>query len=248
MAFRRGQRRRRPRVLWLPNEVAQGEGLPRVNYWASNINVLPALGAINTTILTLTVDYPAEAVQAAGPQPPSVADYTRSGYRLERLVGKFHAGMRQQIGDGQAVIYPSVAVLALGFIVLRVDELTGAPLRAATPDQYSPLVDDNERDPFIWRRTWVLVDDLGSGTTTNAQNGLANAPRSTDAYGSALDGPHIDTQTRRIIRDEERLFAVVSTANLSFQVGSAPNTIDFILDYRLLVTPKNMGNRNNASR
>lgn len=247
MAFRRGFRRKRKRVLWLPNEVPQTEGQPRVNFVNGNINVLAVLGGINTVIHALTVDYPAEAIQAAGPQPPTVADYTRSGYRLERIVGKFHCGMSQLLGDGQVTFFPTSCLLALGFIVLRVDELTGAPLRAATPDQYSPLVDNNERDPFLWRRTWLLANDVGIPLAT-AVDPLSNGPRANSDYGSTWDGPHIDTSSRRIIRDEERLFAVVSTANTSKVTGSGPCRVDYLLDYRMLVTPAMGGNRRNASR
>lgn len=238
MAFRRSFRRRPKRVVWLPNTTENNS-----TFITGSVTVPAAAITPSTTIHALTVDYPAEAIQAAGPQPPSVADYVQSGFRIERIVGKFFAGMQQGVGAAQAT-YPQGAVLALGLIVLRVDELNGAPLRALTPNEYSPLVDDNERDPFFFRRSWLL----GNGFAVPAPViPWAYAPRTTMEFGSALDGPHIDTMTRRVVRTEERVFAIVSAMNPG-DAADLAGTINYVFDYRMLVTPRVMSNRNNASR
>lgn len=242
MAFRR--RRRKRQVAWTPNTtdnpltaIVGGIAVPQAQY------------GIATTIHALTVDYPAEAIQAAGPQPPSISDYLRSAFRIERVVGGFYAGMRQLIGDGVQTAYPESALLAIGLIVLRVDELTGAPLRALTPNEYSPLIDDNERDPFFFRRSWVLVDDLAYGTATNQLNGLATLPRANSPYGGGgMDSCGVDTNTRRVVKTEERVFLIVSAANVGGAGATAPGSIEYVFDYRMLVTPALMNNRNNASR
>lgn len=242
MAFRR-RRRKRP-VAWLPNTTDNP-----LTAIVGGIAVPQAQFGISTTIHALTVDYPAEAIQAAGPQPPSIADYVQSGYRVERIVGSFFAGMRQLIGDGVQTSYPESCLLAIGLIVLRVDELTGAPLRALTPNEYSPLIDDNERDPFFFRRSWVLVDDLALGTATNQLNGLATLPRANSPYGGGgMDACGVDTNTRRLVRTEERIFLVVSAANIGTAGATAPGSIEYCFDYRTLAVPRIMSNRNNASR
>lgn len=240
------RKRRRKRVIWLPNEANAGQP-PTVNFRTDVLSCPAAVGTLATTVYALTVDYPAEAVQAAGPQPPSVADYVQSGFLIERIVGKFVVGVSQRIGDvPPADSYPSAIAVAMGLIVLRVDELTGAPLRAATPNEYSPFADDNERDPFFFRRTWVLGNDLGFGVTTTDLQPLSNCPR-TNIYGSGPEGTFIDTQTKRLVQTEQRVFLVVSATNIgSTTTQSVP--LGFYFDYRILVAPRTMSNRNNASR
>lgn len=243
MAFRR-KFRKRARTVWLPNESGDTDH----NYRDFSLDVPLLPSATSTVIAALTVDYPPEAVQNAGPQPPTVADYVLNGYRLERFVGKVFLGMAQLIGADQPAqnYYPTSALVGAGLIVLRVDEGTGSPLRVATPNEYSPLVDDNERDPWIWRRTWVLANDLGQPNAP-AADALAQAPRSNMDYGSVMDGPHIDTSSKRFIGPEERLFFVASATN----IGNAADSIGAIrgiLDYRILVVPHRASNRGNASR
>jgi len=244
MAFFR--KRKRSRVVWLPNEANTGQP-NTVNYRTDTFTVAAAVDTPSTTVYALTVDYPAEAIQSLGPQPPSVADYVQSGFRIERIVGKFVAGLSQLQGDGMAVSFPSSVAVGMGLIILRVDELTGAPLRAATPTQYSVFADDNERDPFFFRRTWVLANDIGQGVTTTALDPLSNAPRCNTDYGSGAEGTYIDTQTRRLVRAEERVFLVVDTCNIG-NAAASNGAGRFYFDYRILVTPRIMSNRNNASR
>lgn len=239
-------RKRKSRVVWLPNEANSGQP-PTVNYRTDTFTVPAAPNVPATTVYALTVDYPAEAIQSLGPQPPSVADYVQSGFRIERIVGKFVAGVGQLQGDGMAANFPSSIAIGMGLIVLRVDELTGAPLRAATPTQYSVFADDNERDPFFFRRTWVLANDIGFGVTTTALDPLSNAPRCNSDYGSGAEGTYVDTQTRRLVKTEERVFLVVDAVNIGNQADSV-GTGRFYFDYRILVTPRVMSNRNNASR
>lgn len=243
MAIRRG--RRRQTVVWLPNEANQTQVGEGVNFRSDALLIAGAINVITTTVYALTVDYPPEALQSLGPQPPTVADYIQGEYRLERVVGKFVVGLNQSIGMVGAT-FPVSCIVGMGLIVLRVDEQTGAPLRAATPIQYSTLVDNNERDPFIFRRTWALANDLGTPTAT-ADQGLAQAPRCNADYGSGPEGTFVDTQTRRIVGPEQRLFLVVDTVNIG-QTAESNGGAFFYFDYRILVTPRRASNRNNASR
>jgi len=245
VAIRRSFRRRKPTVAWLP---VLGQGSGSTNLWLEGlITVLPGGGATNisTTIHALVVDYPAEAVQTA--QVETLADYQGSGYRLRRIVGKFNCGLDQPVGDGQTS-YPNAVLVGAGLIVLRVDSATGAPLRAATPGDYSPLARDNVRDPWIWRRTWLLGADLASTPTTTAGGFF---PETNSYYGSAADGPHIDQKTARRIGAEERLILAVSTVYLNELSGAATtaNTVRYCYEARYLTSPLRVnGNKRNASR
>lgn len=240
MAFRK---RRKASVSWLP---VLGQNTGSTDSWLEDaINVQNTVGAagISTNIHALTVDYPAEAVQSV--QVESLSDYQGSGYRLRRIVGKFYCGMDPDIGDAQTT-YPQGALVAAGLIVLRVDTATGAPLRAATPIDYSPLGRDNVRDPWIWRRTWVLSDPFGA-SPVNVAIGLFG--QTNMEYGSVYDGPHIDQKTARRIALEERLFLVVSTAPLRGITPTTAGRVRYVYEARYLTSPIRIsGNRRNASR
>lgn len=234
-------RRRKPGVAWLPH-VAHDSQNPQIGYWYANIAVSATANTITTSVFALVPDYPAEAVRAAGALP-TLSDFEASGFKLRRIVGKIFCGMENnQPATGTRTI---AALVGAGFIVLKCEESTGAPL-VTTANHYSPLDNDSTRDPWIWRRTWLLQNDF-SGFDPNIQS-TWQFPRTNCDYGSAVDGPHIDARTARRIGAEERLFFVISTQNIS---GTADDSggVKMLLDYRILATPiRIMGNRRNASR
>lgn len=243
MAFRR--RRGKPSVAWLP-VLGQNDG--STDLWLRDALVVnPGLGAANisTNLHSLVPDYPAEAAQVGAIE--TMADYQGSGYRLRRIVGKFFCGIDPDIGDGQATIYPEAALVAAGLIILRVDTATGAPLQAATPLQYSPLGRDNVRDPWIWRRSWLL----GNSFAYNGSGGSSyiEFPFTTADYGSAYDGPHIDQKTARRVALEERLILCISAVNVGGLAATTAGRIRYVYDARYLTSPLRVsGNRRNASR
>lgn len=245
MAFRKGFRRK-PAVQWLPI-TGYGEGSSN-SYIASTLSLQPG-GTISTTVHSLVPDYPAEAI-LAGAQLPTLADYGASGYRLRRIVGKIMVGTDEFLGDPQVPTqYPECAWVGAGFMVLRVDPTNGAPLNAATPGEYSPLDRDSIRDPWIWRRTWFVGNDLalGPGLATT----MGQLPRNNLEYGAGTwDGPHVDAKTNRRVSAEERLFLIVSCQMVNNSV--VPNTagvVRYAAEFRYLTSPlRVMGNRRNASR
>lgn len=236
-------RRRRTGVSWLPHI---GQGAASLQQWLTGTISAPAAvgtAGIVTTIHALIPDFPAEAVATA--QPQTLADYTQSGYRLRRIVGKFFAARDQQVPTGQPPQIPPLwTLLGVGFIILRVDSGTGSPL-AASAGNYSPLLLGNERDPWIWRRTWMLSNRFADPTAASAE---LEFPSCTPDYGSIQDGPHIDAKSVRRVGPEERLFMVVSTAHPGDVATDVDGYIRYTLDYRVLGNPIKMTNRRNASR
>lgn len=237
-------RRRKPTVAWLPHVLHESSETIGFLRGDNNITATPA-DTINTVIHALTVDYPAESIRSAT-ESPTMADYEAGGYRLRRIVGKIFGGVNQDITVDQNT-YPVNCIVGAGFMVLRVDANTGAPLGIANPNQYSPLWLDNTRDPWIWRRTWVLTNQFGMNQG-GSLIGYSQNPTAIADYGSVADGGHIDQKTARRIGPEERLFWIVSTCNFG-DAATTDGTFQWLLDYRLLGSPiKVMGNRRNASR
>lgn len=151
-----------------------------------------------------------------------------------------------QVQPPQPTTSAVTCVMGLAFMIARVDESGGAPLRPT--DQYSPLRLDNIQDPFIWRRTWVLTNDFALLNLGIAAQSVWNFPRSNADYGSVMDGPHIDARTARAVKDEERLIAIISATNIGGSVDTS-GEVRWTLDWRLLASAlRSAGNRHNASR
>lgn len=239
------RKRRRPAVAWLPHVAIDSQD-PKLGVWNGSVTVAAANNGFNTTILSLTPDFPAEAIRASG-DIASLSDFEGSAYRLRRVVGKVFLGMNQQIGAAMQE-YPMAALVGVGFMVTRVDPQNGAPLvgAAADPNFYSPIINDATRDPWVWRRTWVLVNDFANSTAST--QAIWQFPRTNCEYPSVADGPHIDQKTARRVSDEERLFAIISTQNISGTADIA-GSVKYVLDYRILASMyRTSGNRRNASR
>lgn len=241
MAFRR---RRRKLVTWLPNLERQvGPNDIPVNFIANSIAV-DGRGAVTSAAETLVRDQPqADSLE--------LADFTQGGYLLQRIVGKLHIAMLGQSAEGS--LYPAYAFVTAGFEVNRVDQ-QGDLLAGATPDIYGPYTPLNERDPWLWQRSWVVSNGKTTPTVAAgytdasiAWNGI-NAPGN-QWNGSVQDGPHIDVKVKRRIGPEERLCFWISTWQEDDLGETAlPGDVYYILQYRVLATPIRTSNRRNASR
>lgn len=236
-------RRRKPTVVWLPTIPFANPEQQEVGPFISGSIIVPGNGGIVSDLIGLTFDFPPEMAPTA--DFTSLSDFEGSAYRLRRIVGKcFVSATQEAPAGGQPNSRPGGILVCAAFIVLRVNEETGNPL-AASNDQYNPLNNDNIRDPWIWRRSWLLSNGLGAGAD---QPQYGEFPFSNVEYGSVWDGPHIDQKTARVISNEERLFFVLGASTLN-SVHTENAHVHYVLDYRLLASMrKQQGNRRNASR
>lgn len=103
--------------------------------------------------------------------------------------------------------------------------------RDGTPDipsnEYDPFLTNNSAQPWLWRRTWVLGNNLAE---TDVGVGFYTNPASNEFFASVADGPHIDTKgTKRAIRREQRLYQINSVrgmTDVSSMDGAARCTTD----------------------
>lgn len=249
--------RKRPRVVWLPADrlnrlgiapAAVGTSTQQSIGIVSTVVTSPA-GNTVTKVVPLVLDKVPELALTAGVQ--SLADITQSGYRLRRVVGKIWGSIRQDPQNGAGAIVPKSCILTVGLIVLRINEEDSQPLQNAA--QYDAAAYGNLSDPWIWRRSWCLInqpamDNAAANSAARNFDGLT----STSKGGSALDGPHVDAKTARIIGPEERLFMVITTSALpdtDVQEPEASEAVTVLWDLRILGSMRsNLGNRRNASR
>lgn len=246
-------RRRRSRGTWFPNIGSQIGALTE-NFMGRSFSIGAATnGSITTGILPLTFDTPFEGDRVST-GVDSLADIIGSEYVLMRIVGKLFASYSNPQLDGVGAPGGSPIYFTAGFFVARPnDEAVGGgedtPIGSATEaerrDNYSPLEVDTVREPWIWRRSWILGVAGGRTSVSSAVSpqaafsnpNLAAYPQSTALYGSVHDGPHFDSKVKRRVGQDDRLWFAVSTANFPFGattvVGTTQGIITGALDYRI---------------
>jgi len=163
-------------------------------------------------------------------------------YFIKRIVGKLFVGVDQISSTGNNAI-----LIAAGIFVARAgdaDDAAGAqdlPIGAqgiGGTDNYSAIRAENIREPWMWRRTWILSNQLS--TTITGQR----FPRSNAECGSIQDGPHVDAKTSRRVRDGERLFWTASVRNWPLNtLATQETTVRFHFDYRVLGSLRKKHNR-----
>jgi len=235
------RRRRRRRFYWLPNlgiQGATGGGLVAQTEIMSH-DFLTALvqtnGGVTTAITDVTFDDPRGANLADTAVTTPMAEFLRSGYMLRRVVGNLFV---HPIVTSSPEGY-SAAIVTFAMFVARADEATDniAPIGSLTgPEQtqnYDPTHNDNVREPYLFRRTWIL----GTPFTTTG-DGTNKFPTTNAGYGSAYEGTFVDQKTLRRVDGDNRLWAVLSARN--YPVGAAHTSTVSIrahFDFRYLGRP-----------
>lgn len=247
--------RRRAKLFWMPNVGTELDGnttfddSPSGRFFSIiNLNA----GNPSSTIETeLTFDQPAErGVTELGLVNPllidamTMADWQGTAWRLRRCVGKMFAGASL---EDQQVTGPPAVLFTAGLIVRTIEVDSGlSPLPVGDRD---PKNLSNIRDPWIWRRQWVLSTTT-PGLAAGVTDVLEQFPRTTANYGSVQDGPHVDAKTNRVIGPQERLFLTLNGTILPLPTVTTVGRCEIhgYFDYRLLGTTFKASNRRNASR
>ena len=239
-------KRKGPRVVWLPTEGNAPPGAPADSVWGivPNLNISGATPTVQVET-SIVLDVPRD------PDIESLSDVENSGYRLRRIVGKLNV-IGDTLDDESGI---SIVGVHAGLIVRRVDSL-GVSLASQVgigQNVCNPSLRENVMDPWIWRRSWVLINPLFLPVALGIPPGssMPMSPWNNMQYGSALDGPHIDQKTARIVGPEERLFLDVAVTALEGADGQSELTNDTICFYEFRILGSMMsstGNRRNASR
>lgn len=233
-------RRRNPRVVWLPQTNANSVGGLSSAYQVFRVDVSGVEGDFAVGEIPLVIDGEGDPLAATN----TLSDIESSGYRLRRIVGKIFARV-----DQVAAASPFLLAVTAGIIVRRSNDQTGASLAVETLNEelVAPSQIRNSGDPWIWRRTWLL----GNNKSLERPPSAGLVEEGNTELGSAVDGPHVDQKTARIIGPEERLFLDVSaTVVQQDAVTTLINTSTLIVtNLRVLGSMRSSsGNRRNASR
>lgn len=233
-------RRRRTKGTWLPNVgTAINE---EETYQGRQFTLTLVAGPNNSATAISPLTFDVEFGEDADPSTTtSMADVIGRDYVLQRIVGKLF--LERQVA-ASAGIDPSAAVLVgAGFFVARqndsgsgggVDTPIGSASAIERRDNYSVLDADNVREPWIWRRTWILGVGQQKSNVVAGLFEAGNYPCSNVYYGSVADGPHIDSKVKRRIGQDNRLWFGVSAMPYPAGAAVAANiVVRGNLDYRL---------------
>lgn len=167
-------------------------------------------------------------------------------YLLKRIVGKLFITY-PAIGE---IDGPQAVLVGAGFFVARATQQDGTggadqPLGAASlaerREYFSPLSEDTIREPWIWRRVWILskpqiltINNNDGATATVFPQvaggfGQLGFPSTNVGYGSVADGPHIDAKSRRRVSSDERLWFAIALR--SWPIAAAGVTDPLIRGY-----------------
>jgi len=238
------QRRRRPKYTWMPT---LGSRFNQDTFPGSTPNFLSLQLEPNANDASPPTLARGLVAQAIIPDfPVTVTDDTAGQYTLrditegqdwvlKRMVGKAH--IWAQAGEYIPTADWPMVYVSLGFFVARAqDDNPGDPDLEQT--EFDPLNVDNIRQPWIWRRTWLLGNPVWT-RTASAPIGGFDFPTSNLEYGSVADGPHIDSKVSRRIMREQRLWVAASVMGILPGQGSVSNadpdpTINMLIDLRIL--------------
>lgn len=243
-------RRRRNNGTWFPTigtHPAEADSLAGIAFALA----LP-VGTNNLTgVLPLTFDYPQEG-DTLDTATDVLSEIVGSEYICNRVVGKMFACYNADEGGLpvlESASNPAQAILfGAGLFVSRADDVDSGPNGANSPIGLLSAIDDNYgvfkgstiREPWMWRRVWMLGNNQGMfeapvGTWKN-WNGFTRFPSTTAGYGSVMDGPHVDCKSKRRIKQDERLWLALSIRRFPLG-GSNPTfeeSVEGYFDYRIL--------------
>lgn len=239
-------KRRRNNGVWLPPSPydrlgqAPDTAITSVQQCAVGGVEIPtatgAAGASANSIVPLVGDFNEEDIAGVDASGPSLADMTY-GYSLKRIVGKLFIGAT----DNTPVEASGYSWFVTAGIMVRRTQDTGA---AAVLDTFTDTY-AAARDPWVWRRSWVIANETARSTMYSDRTPW---PVSTADYHSVADGPHVDAKTRRTVKAEERLFMSITLTNMQ-AVAMTETVFDVYWDFRFFGKVfQSAGNRGNASR
>jgi len=256
------RKRRTSQGTWLPTlgDVIVEEPATARSGRSLSLGLNAGAGGFSTGVVSITTDRPRQDPTEAD----SLADVIGSEWFLKRIVGSCFCCIRltrtPNTFPDPSSAESAPALVSCGFFVARADpanpdEPVGFSETDGLENAYNPLNERNIREPWIWRRSWILglnttTDRDGVGDVTpgaiqdTATAMLQSYPASNVLYGSVADGPKIDAKTKRRITNDDRLFFAASLCRAQFEIDDTrPAAALIYLDYRIFGQSRRPRNR-----
>lgn len=164
---------------------------------------------------------------------------------LKRIVGRFMLNLVDGVDiwtNGET--WPQVLLTAGFFVARATDDDQEDP--DLSPAELDPQANDNVRQPWIWRRTWLLQSPAAGASGISR---IGNFAKSTYDFGNSIEGGTIDTKIARRIRREERLWLSLSTMGYQNDTTSVTGNLVLqpmiagLIDLRILGAMRRSNNR-----
>lgn len=228
-------RRRREPVFWLPvlGTASTTSTKPDTDYNSASVGVTATRDDITTVIRQPFDTWPLDGGSVSPGFPGDIIYATAQEWFLKRIVGKIWCNYGAD-GLGSP---PSLVLASAGLFVSK----SGGAGGGVVPTTYDASIDygvsaiTTTREPWIWRRSWILQDDTAGLRVDQA------FPRSNAFYGSVLDGPHVDAKTKRRISNDDDVHLALSAVPLNG--GTATGTVAFWWELRGLASSRKPHNR-----
>lgn len=262
--------RRKSQGTWLPLLGTSPAGDDAELRSSANTYVTLAIPQDGTPILAifpLTFDYPLEGASGLGLTPglDSLSDIVGSEYILKRVLGTlFACNVSRYNSPTQDSLYYEAHQLTAGFFVARAGSNEQLPLGPTAPisygatgggaadaENYSPENPATQREPWMWKRTWILGNERRYAAMSTAAGiltlGHSVYPAANSGYGDMRSGPQVDIKSRRRVCSDERLFVALSARGLPFDQdrgGGGDEFLDVVVAVRMfgqLVKAKQTG-------
>lgn len=248
------RRRRQRKFTWMPGigSVGSNAAVDNSVIFLNSLTVAPNPaasvgtrgGPITSFFVPLIQDKPLEP-QLQNEVAGSLNNVTGNEWFCERIVGDIFAGVRLGIEQDGG---PRTVAFTVGIFVARADNVTGnlpvgalqnTSANSETALSYAPLALNTIREPWMFRRTWVL------GRSFDGTDGLAQNPSVNSFYSTMHNGPHIDVKSVRRIGNDERLWLVTNTQDWSINGPNPtePGLVDVAIDVRVLGALRRPKNR-----
>lgn len=248
----RGRRRRRARSTWFPNLgiTIASEGGTSAFYSFNRSSLQPNTdSSVAPWVGGSGIWQPFDCFALIPDQTAQIsahdADFTLRDYvegqdwLLDSIVGSIHVGINAtntNLDPGQEPNeqWATIAVTVGIFVADAIEENQIHP-DIASNREIDPTNVDNIRQPWVWRRTWLLSNP---GTIFAGQQTAGGWP-STNTFVTGNLGPGIRTKTKRRIRRNQRIWLIAACTGFDFNnisVGGDPETqpvVNIMADLRI---------------
>lgn len=242
--------RRRRRGTWLPNLGTLGpEGIPDDDDQGVFLQLNIAAGEVDTKTIVVPLTFDLSDEDSDLQDETSLSDIIGSEYIIQRIVGSIYVSRQTAITTN--VVADCVKASCGLFVARQTDSTIDANIPIGANDatelreSYSPSNVATVREPWMWRRTWLLGNQaqaaLNSNTIVTINANGANYPPTNVGYGNYMNGSGVDVRSKRRVRQDERLWFVAAVraingfdwVNPFVNVATANTRTLFHFDYRI---------------
>lgn len=241
-------RRRKSRGTWFPmlgGTVQNGEGEP---FYITSESMVLTLSETTLEpvagVIPVTYDEPQEPGEQSS-DTHGIADFIGNEYIVSRILGQcfIERTLNYQDNPVGQTDWPGIIVTAAFFVARAEDGQTefsdNVPVGWDAPDawrNYSPQHAKNIRQPWMWRRSWIL----GSGSSSPlpevaapfGPSNFSTFPVNNVMYGNMSDH-RVDIKSKRRIHQDERLWFIVGARTLATAlIATVPTEVHVNLDIR----------------